>query len=348
MTTAASQLIAPSATAAGRGVFPRDARIAAAYEQCAAVARSRARNFYYGLRLTPEPRRSAIYSVYAWMRAADDQADQPGAAAEKRARLAGFRATTEQLLAGEPLGDAERNPVWIAFRATFQDYGLSPRDLLDVFEGLSHDISTEQMAEAPLNGSHRNGSARGLGGPGAGAVAPAYASREELLRYCYCVASTVGLICITIWGLREGVSRETARALAVRRGHAFQLTNILRDFTQDHTEGRVYLPAADFARAGLSPESLRAWSEPERCRAMIADLAAWARAEYRASAGLEELIDPSCVPTLWTMTEIYSGLLDIIERDPARIAGPRRIRLSSWRKGTLALRALMMARRESR
>ncbi|HVZ95017.1 MAG TPA: phytoene/squalene synthase family protein [Phycisphaerales bacterium] len=337
MTTVTTSALttANAARSAGAGGVEIPESLRAAYACCATIARQRARNFYYGLRLTPEPKRSAIYSVYAWMRAADDQADAPGTIEEKRARLQQFRDAAELLIARNvsaastdaDIGEFENDPVWRAFRATFRDYALDPRDVRDMLRGLEDDLAAEHAA------------ASRAGGP-----APAYESRDDLLRYCYRVASTVGLICVSIWGLREASSREEARRLAIRRGHAFQLTNILRDFAQDFGEGRVYLPSADFRRAKLGAIELRDWSKPEACAEMVGGLARWARAEYRASAGLEELIDPSCVATLWTMTSIYSGLLDVIERNPNRVVSARRVRLPSWRKAALAVRGVVMAR----
>jgi phytoene/squalene synthetase len=77
---------------------------------------------------------------------------------------------------------------------------------------------------------------------------------------------------------------------------------------------------------------------------MIRNVASWARASYDASAPLDEMIDPACLPALWAMTRIYSGLLSIIEKDPDRVVGAKRIRLSSAHKATIALRAAFMAR----
>jgi hypothetical protein len=76
---------------------------------------------------------------------------------------------------------------------------------------------------------------------------------------------------------------------------------------------------------------------------MVARVAAWARAQYVESAGLDRMIDPSCYATLRTMTRIYSGLLTVIEHDPARIAGQKRIRLQSVHKAGIALRACARA-----
>jgi phytoene synthase len=300
-----------------------EAELLRAYQTCAEVTRSCARNFYYGLRLTPEPRRSAIFSVYAWMRRADDQVDTAADLPTKSLRLAEFSQATERLIAGEPLGAVSDDPVWVAFRQTILDYHLDPADLRRLLKGLETDLDAERRA--------------------AGSDHPILIcdTRDALREYCYCVASTVGLICVAIWGLRDPSLTSEARRLAVERGQAFQLTNILRDFAQDYDEGRVYLPAADFQRARLSAESLRRWSDPQTCEAFVRDLAAHARAHYEASAPLDNMITPSCVAALSAMTRIYSGLLTVIERQPERIVSGGRIRLPSARKATIAIGALV-------
>lgn len=303
-----------------------------AYAHCAQVVRSRARNFYYGLRLTPEPKRSAVYSVYAWMRRADDITDEAATPERKRAALGAFAATTERLIAGEPLdGEARGCPVWAAFGETYRRYGLDAGTLRSLIEGLEWDIEVES-------------------GGGAEPVLLC-ATRAELERYCYCVASTVGLICIRIWGLRDGADEAHAQRLAVKRGLAFQLTNILRDFGEDFDAGRVYLPASDFEASGVSARQLRRWSRPEECARVMQNLCSWARASYTESEPLDGMVDASCAPGLRAMTAIYAGLLGVIEDDPSRVVGTRRVRLQSATKAGIAIRALVggwLGRRASR
>lgn len=301
--------------------------IARSYARCASVVRSRARNFYYGLRLTPEPKRSAIYAVYAWMRRADDEADAAAAPAVKRERLRAFRETTESVINGEAAPPGEGEFIWTAIGDATRRFSIDPINLRTMLDGLDTDIDHEALAAARPDRQ------------------PIMFCRDraDLERYCFRVASTVGLVCVTIWGLKAGVDPEAARRLAVQRGLAFQLTNILRDFGQDYDEGRVYLSADDFSAAGLAPSTLRAWSDPDRCEQLVNEISAWARLQYAESAPLDRMIDPTCYATLRTMTRIYSGLLSVIENDPARIAGRKRIRLQSLHKAGIALRACARA-----
>lgn len=284
----------------------------AAFDHCRAIAREHARNFYYGLRLTPEPRRSAIYALYAFLRLADDDTDLADAR-PARDRLAARRTTLDAILNGEGPPD---DPVWIALTHTLRAFPIQPDDLRDMLLGLEEDLDHQ-----------------------------GYETRTDLQRYCYRVASTVGLICIAVWGLKDKAAAPRARELAIRRGHAFQLTNILRDIKQDLAAGRCYIPRADLARHNLTTDELLHWRHPDRCAALIADLVDWAQSEYDASQPLDDLIDPSCLPTLWAMTSIYHALLQRLRAKPDRIVTTRRVRLTAPTKAAIAATALLRARR---
>ncbi|MBL8747291.1 MAG: squalene/phytoene synthase family protein [Phycisphaerae bacterium] len=301
--------------------------ITLAYAKCAEIVRARARNFYYGLRLTPEPKRSAIYSVYAWMRQADDEADAAGDPAEKKARLAAYRSRTEQVISSGRSTNMQGDYVWTALAETIRAFRVDPSHLRSMLDGLDTDIDHESRAASGTDGK------------------PTFLcrSRSDLEQYCFRVASTVGLICITIWGLKPGVDEAVARRLAIQRGLAFQMTNILRDFAPDFDEGRVYLAEEDFRASGITPDELRHWSDAPSCRAFVKRLSSWTRTQYVESSPLDHMIDPGCYATLRTMTRIYSGLLTVIETDPARIAGRKRIRLQSMHKAGIALRACARA-----
>ncbi len=314
----AASLAPPGPTAAVRPHLPGvpDDRLDAAYAACAQIVRERARNFYHGLRLTPEPRRGAIYAIYAWMRAADDCADAPEPAPVRRERLRLFGERTRRIVDAQLPHEADP-PFWLALAATVRSYPIDPVIFFDMLEGLAEDLD-----------------------------APGYQTDDDLARYCYRVAGTAGLACVWIWGLKPGVDPAHARQLALRRGQAFQRTNILRDFLQDFDEApsRVYLPREIFARHDLTPDQVRNWHRPDACAALVAEQAAIAREHYSASTELESIIDPSCGPTLWAMTRIYSGLLDIVQKDPARVADQRRIRLPGAKKASIALQAAVLAR----
>jgi len=291
---------------------------AAALLYCRDVTRRRARNFYYGLKLLPEPQRSALYTIYAWMRRADDitdgeadgEANAPhdGAAGAGRDALECFRRDTEAALRGESVPD---DPVLVGLRAVAARFPVDPAQLQAMIEGQLDDLD---------------------GKP--------YETFADLRTYCERVASSVGLVCIGIWGYTD----ERAPALAIDRGIAFQLTNILRDLVEDEESGRRYLPAEDYRRHALTPEVLASWGDPPRCRAFVLEQIDRAESYYRSSRELERMITPSCRPSLWAMTAIYHGLLVRMRQNPAQIVRGPRVRLPAISKGAIAIRARWKAR----
>lgn len=287
--------------------------IAASHAACEAITRREAANFYHGLKLTPMPQRQGLFALYAWMRRADDIVDDgDGDAASRERSLDRFADETRAAFAGErPSGD----PMWPAFIDSLRRWGLPPEPFDDMLLGQRQDLTLESLPDWPA-----------------------------LREFCRRVASTVGVLCVRVWGLDDPRDLELAEA----RGIAFQLTNILRDLREDHARGRVYLPQDELRDAGLDIEAILSWRDPARCAAFVAAQAARARSHYDGSAPLDERLEPACRPTLWAMTRIYSGILDRIESDPSRVAGPRRVGLSTLRKVCIAIEAKRLGRRWAR
>ena len=136
-----------------------------------------------------------------------------------------------------------------------------------------------------------------------------YESFDELYRYCYLVASVVGLVCIRIFGYHD----PRAEKLAEETGIAFQLTNILRDVREDAERGRIYLPLEDLRRFGVSPKELAEAHQQRGLTDPIRELLQWEarRAEefYQSSKQLLPLIDADSRPALWVLVTIYHRLL---------------------------------------
>ncbi len=291
-----------------------------AYEQCRRITRSNARNFYFGLRLTPEPKRSSLYAIYAWMRRADDLVDD---SLGDEAALADFRERTSRVFRGawRPHRDPEHaneidadQAMWHAFADTVSRFRLRETEFREMIEG--------QLSD--LHGAK-------------------YRTLDDLVTYCRHVASTVGLVCISIWGF-DGSAR--ARRLAEWRGIAFQLTNILRDYAEDYDVGRVYLPADDFARFDLTPEELRNWSNPDACLEFMRFQIKRAAEYYERSAPLGDVVNEDGQAALAAMTRIYRRLLELIAVTPRRAAaGSARIRVATSRKIVIGLTAAWTKRR---
>jgi phytoene synthase len=283
-----------------------------ALRRCAQTTRREARNFYFGLRLTPEPKRSALYAVYAWMRDADDDADGDDRAIPSKevalARIGRRRTRLRTLVERGTLDTAHH--AWVGLAWAMREFDIDPADLVSLLDGLESD-------------------ARHAG----------FATRDDLREYCERVASTVGRVCVAIWGVRDGVDRAEVRERATARGVAFQLVNILRDVRRDFAAGRVYLPGDDLRQFGVEAKDVAEWRTPDASAALVGAMCAWARREFAMSDGLEAMIDPACASSMRAMTEIYSGVLTLIESEPMLVACEPRASLSLATKLTIMARA---------
>jgi phytoene synthase len=287
--------------------------LARAYAVCRAIAKREAKNFYYAFVALPLERRNAICAIYAFMRQADDLADDESLPREeRRSKLNAWLENWHGVCHG---GDTS-SPVFLAARHSVERFNI-PLQLLDeLVDGVAMDLghlneSAQSATEAPCP-VHSTPFVKWAGNPET--PPDTYATFADLYRYCYLVASVVGLVCIRIFGY----SGERAEKLAEETGIAFQLTNILRDVSEDAARNRVYLPLTDLAAHGVSLDSLmhRAPSQPPTAaeRAVLASVARRAEDYYRSADELLPLIDRESRPALWVLVSIYHALLKRIER----------------------------------
>jgi len=266
-------------------------QLRAAYSVCRHIARSAAKNFYYGFLALPAKKRNALSAVYAFMRRADDISDDPSIPSEqRREKLDDWMNALRRVVDGERTDD----PVLFALADAQKRYNIPLEWLEKLVQGTVMDVpakpSTEPEAAPQLQ----------------------YETFEQLYDYCYHVASVVGLVCIRIFGYRD----PRAEKLAEQTGIAFQLTNILRDVKEDASLGRVYLPREDFVRFDIDARAITNGSAPESLRPVLEFEALRARAYYHAAQELLPLINDDSQAALWTLVEIYRRLLEkIVERN---------------------------------
>jgi 15-cis-phytoene synthase len=278
--------------------------VSASYHFAEKVARERARNFYYSFVTLPAERRRAFCAVYAFMRFCDDVSDGPEELEWKRARLARWHQDIDSAMAG----DFRANPVLSAFHDTVTRFSIPIRYFHCLIDGTEMDLTVRR-----------------------------YSTFDELYRYCYHVASAVGLVSLQIFGYSDPVAVEHAE----RCGIAFQLTNILRDIREDAEMGRVYLPIEDLEKFGYTEEELSRGAHNENFRRLMAFESARADEYYESARKLLPLVEPTSRPALWAMVEIYSRILrKIVQRNFAVFDGV--IRLSAGEKTLIALRALAL------
>src|SRR5271156_1945685 len=189
------------------------------YALCGQIARETGKNFYYSFLVMPREKRAAMCAIYAFMRRSDDIAD---GAANPAVALDGLRRWREQVDAA--LNDVDAGePILPALVDTVRRYRIPPRHFHELLDGTEMDQTTTR-----------------------------YATFDELYKYCYRVASAVGLVVLPVFGYKD----EGALVPAEACGIAFQLTNILRDVKEDAEMGRVYLPQEDLRRFRVSEDDV--------------------------------------------------------------------------------------------
>ncbi len=274
--------------------------LAESYRYCRQVARGRARNFYYSFVLLPPSGRDAMCAVYAFMRYCDDLSDEPGATA---GAIAAWRAALDGALEGRYGG----HPCWPAFHDTVKRYKIPHRYFHEMIDGVSSDLAPRR-----------------------------FETFDELYRYCYQVASVVGLTTIHIFGFDS----PEAPPLAEQCGVAFQLTNILRDIREDAARGRIYLPLEDLRRFGVTEEQLGSGEGGAELLRLMSFEAARARSYFDRSMPLVNMVRRRSRPALRALIGIYSRLLDRIERRNYDVFSAR-VSLSGLEKSWVVLRALI-------
>ena len=154
----------------------------------------------------------------------------------------------------------------------------------------------------------------------------------ELYRYCYCVASTVGLLLVRVLEARDPGALDYAEKMGV----AVQLTNVLRDVGEDAAAGRIYLPREDLERMGVRPESLREGKMTEEIRLLLAVYAERARIYYEQAARALPPEERRRLRAAEAMGRIYRTLLDELQargfpclEGSLRLSKPRRLAIAA-------------------
>jgi phytoene desaturase len=240
-----------------------------------AYIRAHSKTFALATALLPAERRRAIRALYAFCRLTDDLVDQAGAT---HAEVEAWRR-----LIARPASE-QTSPALAAWATVRRDYGVDRRYEQELIDGVALDLE---------KGRHD--------------------TWDDLERYCYLVASTVGLMSIPILGLRRRVTFEQARPYAVQLGIALQLTNILRDVGEDAARGRVYLPVEDLQRFDLTPQDILEGVRDERFRRLMRFEIARARDLFRRALPGTALLSAAARPAVGAAALLYRAILDEIE-----------------------------------
>jgi phytoene synthase len=280
--------------------------LSAAYAACRAIAKREAKNFYYSFRVLPQHKSDAMCAVYAFMRKADDLADDESLSLAARRQAMDTWTATWRASRTSPTND----PIFLALNDTQQRFAISDDLLEQLVAGTTLDLQPEPEGVHTLEIPSPTGPPRTI---------QIYDSLASLQHYCYLVASVVGLVCIRIFGYTD----RRADQLAIDTGIAFQLTNILRDIKEDADRGRIYLPADLLREHAVTPErilALATGSAPQSNElALLRALELHAQALYRSAGQLIPLLDADARPSMRVLVRIYHRLLDLIAANPSAV-----------------------------
>jgi phytoene synthase len=255
-------------------------RIAESYGAAERVTAAWARSFYFASRFLPDEKRRAVFAVYDYCRHADNLVDHRGDRSGElvRAELAALGVAVRRMHRGER-PDGER---WLALWDTLGRYPMPLDPLLDLLDGVALDLGPVEIQDF-----------------------------AELERYCRLVAGGVGLML----GPVLGAAHEGFSAAGIRLGIAMQLTNVLRDVGEDLDAGRVYLPADELTRFGISRADLEQRRVTPAFRALMRFQIDRARRYFDSGGRVVRLFPPDGSRlTVRLLQKTYAGILDAIER----------------------------------
>lgn len=246
------------------------------YRRARAITRRASRSFYAASHVLDAETRQAAYAVYAFCRAVDDAVDAAPTLQAAQQAIAALRMDLACVYDGIPTPHR-------AFADTVRRYRIPKAYFDDLLRGVEMDLTVTRFADF-----------------------------AELRDYCYCVASTVGLVMARIFGVNDPVALQHAEELGI----AMQLTNILRDVNEDLLLGRIYLPQDELRAAGIDEQDL---AHGERSDAMIAMLRAQiarARSFYLlGERGIPMIADRRAQRCVRLMSAIYGDILRVIEQN---------------------------------
>jgi phytoene synthase len=273
-------------------------------EYCQQKAAKSGSSFYYSFLFLPAERRRAITALYAFCREVDDIADEVSDSGIARTKLAWWRTEVANLFAGHP-----QHPVTKALAPFLGLHGIDAARLNEIIDGMEMDLVY-----------HR------------------YPDYESLKLYCHRAAGVVGQLSASIFGYSNPATLEYAEALGI----AFQLTNIIRDVGEDARRDRVYLPADELARFGLTAEDILTRRGGENFRKLMEFQADRAQACYELAFSKLAPEDRRNQRAGLIMAAIYRTLLGEIRRDGFHVLD-RRVTLTPLRKLWIAWKTWVMA-----
>ena len=266
-------------------------------EYCQQKTAQSGSSFYYSFLFLPPERRRAITALYAFCREVDDTVDETTDQSVARVKLAWWRNEVAQMYSGTPT-----HPVMLALQPHLQPYDLKQEHLQAIIDGMEMDLDQSRYLDYP-----------------------------NLKKYCWHVASVVGILSASIFGVTNPKTLQYAETL----GLAFQLTNIIRDVGEDARKGRIYLPINELQQFNVTAADLLNARHSEKFEALMMFQADRAQKLYDEAFALLPREDRRAQRPGLMMAAIYRTLLDEVERDGFHVLN-QKISLTPLRKLWLA------------
>lgn len=271
-------------------------------QESQAITRKSASNLALAFILLPREKRDAMAALYAFCREVDDVADDETVPTDKRRmQLAAWREDVRRACEkGSPefIVNRELQPVIERYKLPFAYFD-------DLVRGVEMDLDIKR-----------------------------YETFEQLEKYCYRVASVVGLLSIEIFEYKNPACRD----YAVYLGKALQLTNILRDVRTDAERERIYLPLCELRKAGVTETEIFQSEYSERYRNLAGQVAEQANRYYRLARETLPMEDRRSMIAAELMGSVYWRLLGKLERKRFDVFGSGKTRLNNFQKALLIFR----------
>lgn len=242
-------------------------------------------SFYYSFLFLPVERRRAITALYAFCREVDDTVDECTDESIARIKLAWWRTEVSAMYKG-----GGTHPVMLALQPHLSTYNLQEQHIQAIIDGMEMDLNQSRYLDYPA-----------------------------LKKYCWHVASVVGILSASIFGVTNPRTLEYAERL----GLAFQLTNIIRDVGEDARKGRIYLPISELQQFGVTAADLLNARHSDKFEALMKFQSERAQATYDEAFALLPNEDRRAQRPGLMMAAIYRAVLDEIERDDFKVLAQR-------------------------
>jgi phytoene synthase len=258
------------------------------------ITRKSKTNFLYSFSLLPKEKNEAVNTVYAFCRKTDDIVDDEKISSESR--FSNLREWREEFK--RSLKDESKFKLLNRVSRVIKKFNIPAEPFLLLIDGMELDLKKKR-----------------------------YATFAELYAYCYSVASTVGLMCIEIFGYKKPETKE----FAVNLGIAMQLTNILRDIKSDSERGRIYLPLEDLNKFDYSEEELISGIYNKNFYDLMKYEAERAKYYYEKANSYLTKEDKGLMFSARIMQHIYFRILKKIERNNYNVFSGK-MRISKLKK----------------